>query len=154
MKSRLFAPILVLLTLVTVRAGEVSQSAAPKRILELTNLERKQNDLPPLKPNALLYKVAQAHSENMAKQGKMEHKLDGLTALQRLRKAGYSCAMALENIGAGDAEVPLEDLMKAWMDSKGHRENILTSACTEIGLGIARDQSGQVYYTQLFGKPK
>jgi uncharacterized protein YkwD len=129
-------------------------TAAQQKILKLTNQERKQKELPPLKPNALLFKVAQAHSENMAKQGKMEHKLDGLTPMQRVRAAGYAYARVHENIGAGDADVPLEDLMKAWMDSKGHRENILSELCTEIGLGVAKDQNGQVYYTQLFGKPR
>ena len=44
--------------------------------------------------------------------------------------------------------------MKAWMESKGHRDNILNDVCTEIGLGIAKDKDGQVYYTQLFGKPR
>ena len=138
----------------TVRAGEVVLTATEKKILELTNEERKKKELPPLKTNALLFKVAQAHSENMARQGKMEHKLDGMTPLQRLRAAGYAYNKAFENIASGDADVPLEDLMKAWMESKGHRENILNDVCTEIGLGIARDKNGQVYYTQLFGHPK
>jgi uncharacterized protein YkwD len=138
----------------TIRAGEVVLTATEKKILELTNEERKKKELPPLKTNALLFKVAQAHSENMARQGKMEHKLDGMTPLQRLRAAGYPYNKAFENIGSGDADVPLEDLMKAWMDSKGHRENILNDVCTEIGLGVARDKNGQVYYTQLFGHPK
>jgi uncharacterized protein YkwD len=154
MMSRFLLLLLILSSLAAVRAGEVALSAAQRKILELTNQERKQKELPPLKPSAMLFKVAQAHSENMAKQGKMEHKLDGMTPLQRLRAAGYPYSRAYENIGAGDADVPLEDLVKAWMDSKGHRENILTSACTEIGVGIAKDKNGQVYYTQLFGKPK
>jgi uncharacterized protein YkwD len=139
---------------VLVHAGGVTLSPAEMKILELTNAERKAKELPPLKPNPLLFKVAQAHSENMAKQGKMEHKLDGKTPLQRLKAAGYPYNMAFENIGAGDADVPLEDLMKAWMDSKGHRDNILNKVCSEIGIGIAKDKDGQVYYTQLFGKPK
>ena len=135
-------------------AGDTLPGEAEKKILELTNLERKKKELPALKASALLAKVAQGHSENMARQGKMEHNLDGKTPLQRLRAAGYSYARAYENIAAGDADVPLDDLIKAWMDSKGHRDNILNDVCTEIGLGIARDAKGQVYYTQLFGKPK
>jgi uncharacterized protein YkwD len=145
---------LVMVAATVVWGGGVALSPAAMRILDLTNAERKLKDLPPLKPNALLGKVAQAHAENMARQGKMEHKLDGKTPLQRLKAAGYAYNMAFENIGAGDPDVPLEDLMKAWMDSKGHRDNILTNVCTEIGLGVAKDKNGQVYYTQLFGKPK
>ena len=154
MMRRILPVVVLVTTLASVRAGDVMLNEARKKILELTNKERKANELPPLKPNALLFKVAQAHSENMAKQGKMEHKLDGMTPLQRLRAAGYPYSRAYENIAAGDADVPLENLMKAWMDSKGHRDNILTDVCTEIGLGIAKDNNGQVYYTQLFGKPK
>lgn len=152
--TRLVALAAVGLAVAVVCAGEVTMTAGAKKILELTNAERKQKDLPPLKPNTLLFKVAQAHSENMAKQGKMEHNLDGKTPLGRLQAAGYKYSRAHENIGAGDPEVPLEDLMKAWMDSKGHRENILSTTCTEIGLGIATGPDGKVYYTQLFGKPK
>jgi uncharacterized protein YkwD len=151
---RVIAVLMVMAAVALVRAGGVALGPAEMKILELTNAERKLKDLPPLKPNPLLFKVAQAHSENMAKQGKMEHKLDGKTPLQRLKAAGYPYNMAFENIGAGDPDVPLEDLMKAWMDSKGHRDNILTNVCTEIGLGVAKDKNWQVYYTQLFGKPK
>jgi uncharacterized protein YkwD len=145
---------LVLFTKTLAQAGEVTLGPQEKKILELTNNERKQKELLPLKLNPLLCKVAQAHAENMAKQGKLAHDLDGKTPLQRLRAAGYAYRKAYENIGAGDPDVPLEDLMKAWMESKGHRENILNTVCTEVGLGIAKDKEGQVYYTQLFGQPK
>jgi uncharacterized protein YkwD len=140
--------------LAAARAGQPETGGVPKQIVELTNLERKHKELSSLKASSLLAKVAQAHSENMAKQEKMEHNLDGKTPLQRLQAAGYAYARAHENIAAGDPDVPLEDLMKAWMDSKGHRDNILSGACTEIGVGVARGKNGQVYYTQLFGKPR
>jgi uncharacterized protein YkwD len=44
--------------------------------------------------------------------------------------------------------------MRAWMESKLHRENILGPNYTDIGLGTARDQNGQIYYTQVFTKPQ
>ena len=125
-----------------------------RKVLELTNLERKQKELPPMEANALLNKVAQAHSENMAKQGKLDHKLDDMTPLKRLRAAGYTQGRAYENIAQGDAGVSVEKIMTGWMESKGHRENILNTVCTEIGVGIAMGENGQVYYTQLFGQPK
>jgi uncharacterized protein YkwD len=152
--TRLFPVLVASATLAAVRAGDLTLSPTDKTLLELTNAERKKKDLPPLKPNALLFKVAQAHAENMAKQGKMEHNLDGMTPLQRLQAAGYKYYRAYENIAMADANVPLETLMKAWMDSKGHRENILNDICMEIGLGVAKDKDGQVYYTQLFAKQK
>ncbi len=142
----------LLTTWIAVRADDFTPTPTEAKIVELTNLERKKKELPPLLTNALLFKVAQAHSENMAKQGKMEHVLDGKKPGDRMREAGYKFARAHENIAKGDPQVPLEDLMKAWMESKGHRENILTEMCTEIGIGIAKDADGQVYYTQVFGK--
>ena len=150
-----FAPLFLLaFCIISASADEVPLSPAEQKILKLTNEARKEKELVALKPNALLRKVAQAHSENMAKQGKMEHNLDGKTPKQRLQAAGYAYSRFCENIAAGDANVSLEDLMKAWLASKAHRENILNADCTEIGLGIAKDENGQVYYTQLFGKPK
>lgn len=152
--SRLLPLYLVCFILPAARAGEIDSSSVSKQIIEFTNRERKRKDLPPLTPSSSLFKVAQAHSKNMAKQEKMEHNLDGKTPLQRVRAAGYAYARIHENIAAGDPQVPLADLMKAWMNSKGHRDNILNDQCTQIGVGVARGKNGQVYYTQLFGRPK
>ena len=124
------------------------------KVFELTNLERKKKELRPLKLSLALSKVARGHSENMARQGKMEHKLDDKTPGDRLRAAGYKFTRSGENIGAGDDGVTLEMLMKAWMDSPGHRDNILFADYTEIGIGIAREKEGQWYFTQLFALPK
>src|SRR5437763_1113367 len=121
MPGRLLPLVLVFSALSSIRAGEGTLVGPEKKIFELTNQERKKKELPPFKLSANLQKVARAHSENMAKQGKMEHNLDGMTPMQRVRAAGYAYARIHENIGAGDPEVPIEDLMKAWMDSEGHR---------------------------------
>lgn len=140
------------------RAGEDKKPAAHSpnevKLFELTNLERKKKELPPLKLNAALSKIARGHSENMARQGKMEHKLDDKTAGDRMRAAGYQFVRGGENIAAGDEAVTLPMLMKAWMESQYHRENILLAEFSEIGIGIARDKSGQLYYTQLFARPR
>ena len=124
-----------------------------KELLELTNKERAKEKLPPLKPNPVLFKVARAHSANMARQGKMEHVLDGKNPAQRVRDVGYDYAKVAENIGVGE-NVPMTEIMKGWMASKHHRENILNGKYTEIGLGIARNDKGEVYYTQVFGAPR
>lgn len=123
-----------------------------KKLLELTNLARKNEELPPLKANPVLFKVARAHSANMAKQGKMEHDLDGKTPFQRLKAAGYQYALAGENIAKFDDS--LEAVVKGWMNSPLHRKNILHKGYTEIGLGIVADKDGSYYYTQVFGRPR
>jgi uncharacterized protein YkwD len=128
-------------------------SGQEKELLEMTNKERAREKLPPLKPNPVLFKAARAHSANMAKQGKMEHVLDGKNPAQRVRDLGYDYAKAAENIGVGE-NVPMTEIMKGWMASKHHRENILEGKYTEVGLGIARNGKGEVYYTQVFGAPR
>jgi uncharacterized protein YkwD len=123
-----------------------------QRILDLTNEARAKEKLPPLKVNATLLKVARAHSANMARQGKMEHVLDGKKPSERIDKAGYDYRSCGENIGAAEKGATLDALFKGWMDSKVHRENILSPKFDEIGIGIATDDKGETYYTQDFGK--
>ena len=124
------------------------------KLLELTNLERKRKELPPLRANPRLLLLARAHSANMAKQSKMEHTLDGKTPFDRMRDAGYQFVKGGENIAACDARVNLAEVMKVWMESKAHRDNILLPEYTEIGVGTARDKDGQIYFTQLFARPR
>jgi uncharacterized protein YkwD len=128
-------------------------TAAEKKLLDLTNQERTKKELPPLKPNPFLFKAARAHSANMAKQGKMEHVLDGKTPFQRIKATGYQYYFAGENIAFGD-NIPVTRVVKAWMESPAHRDNILHKKFTEIGLGIIPDSKGVLWYTQVFGKPR
>jgi uncharacterized protein YkwD len=123
-----------------------------QRLLDLTNAERKKKDLPPLKLNPVLCGVARAHSANMAKQGKMEHNLDGKSPYDRIKASGYKYAVAGENLARGD--LPVSDIVETLMKSKTHRENILDPEFTEIGVGLSRDDKKQVYYTQVFATPR
>jgi uncharacterized protein YkwD len=138
-------------------AGEKNKkfqhTADETKIFELTNQERKKKDVPALKLNPALSKIARAHSENMARQGKMEHKLDGKDFDDRVRDGGYRFSAIAENIGNGKGAT-LEMIMKAWMDSEDHRTNILNNEYTEIGVGAARDKGGRLYLTQVFGHPR
>jgi uncharacterized protein YkwD len=124
-------------------------------LLELVNKERAKADLPALRPHPLLFKAARGHSANMAKQEKLEHVLDGKRPAQRVEAAGYNWGKVTENIITADQPgVPLEKIVKGWMDSKIHRENILGKDVTETGLGIATNAKGEVYYTQVFARPR
>lgn len=130
-----------------------------KELLELTNAERAKQKLPPLKPNPLLFKVARLHSANMAKKGEMNHVLDGKTPAQRTLDGGYNYRRVAENIAKAEnfakaGGPPLKEIVEGWMNSEVHRENILRSGMEEIGLGIARNDKGEVYYTQLFATPR
>ncbi|HZY89662.1 MAG TPA: CAP domain-containing protein [Gemmataceae bacterium] len=134
-------------------AAKVEMSRAEQTILDLTNKERAKEKLPPLKPNALLFQIARAHSANMAKKGQMNHVLDGKNPAQRTLAGGYDYKHVGENLGESDG-APLRVIVQGWMNSKHHRDNILKREFTEIGLGVVRNGKGDFYYTQLFGTPK
>jgi uncharacterized protein YkwD len=155
MNTKLICCACVIVTAWTVQAGDqadVKLSAQEKKLVELTNAERKKKNLEPLRVHALLFQIARAHSQNMAKQGKLEHVLDGKNPLDRLRDAGYKFIAMGENVAKMPARDTVEELMKMWMDSKIHHDNIVNPDVAEIGLGVVADSDGQVYYTQLFGK--
>jgi uncharacterized protein YkwD len=120
-------------------------------LLELINAERRKEGLGTFKPNPVLYGVARAHSANMAKQAKLEHKLDDKTSFDRIKAAGYRYSMAAENLARGD--VTMAEIVQEWMKSKTHRQNMLEAGFTEIGLGLARDGMGETYYTQILATP-
>jgi uncharacterized protein YkwD len=148
---------LVFSLLVTAQAQEkkapVKLSAQERELLDLTNAERKKNDLPPLKANAILTKVARAHSENMAKQEKLDHELDGKNPLDRVKEAKYDYRRMAENIAMSGGEPSMEFIMKLWMESPPHKSNILKDGFTEIGIGVAKNGKGETYCTQVFGTP-
>jgi uncharacterized protein YkwD len=135
------------------KAKPFAHSADETKIFELTNLERKKEQVAALKLNPALSKIARAHSENMARQGKMEHNLDDKGPNDRARAGGYKYESLGENIATGSADAALEEIMKRWMGSKGHRANILDADYTEIGVGIATDKDGRRYLTQVFATP-
>lgn len=137
-------------------ADDVPNAAARKKIVDeivkLTNIERAKENLPPFKVNDLLTKAAQGHSDNMAKQNKLDHTLDEKDVGDRLTAVGYKFSAWAENIAMGQPDAAAA--LKSWMNSEGHRDNILSKTVTEIGVGLAYDAKGQPYYTQTFGQPR
>ena len=93
--------------------------------------------------------MAQAHSEDMAKRGFFAHNNpDGATPFDRMKRAGITYRAAAENIAAGQRTA--EEVVDSWMNSSGHRANILNASYTKMGLGIAYGGSYRVYWTQDF----
>jgi uncharacterized protein YkwD len=137
------------------RSKEVEMTKEEKQLLELTNRERAKQKLPPLRANLVLFQVARRHSANMAKKSKMEHVLDGKNPAQRVLGAGYDYGKVAENIAMSDMPgAPLAAIMKGWMESKLHRDNLLSDRVSEIGLGIAKNDKGEYYYTQIVARPR
>lgn len=126
-----------------------------KTLLELLNKERQKNDLPALRPHPLLFKAARAHAKNMARQRKMEHNLDGKRPPDRVEDAGYDWGKVSENIAVAEGgEPPLSAIVKQWMESKEHRENLLDPNVAETGLGIGRNNKDEIYYAQLLARQR
>lgn len=122
-------------------------------MLRLINRERLRHDLPALTYNALLEKSAQAHAEDMLDRWYLSHRNpDGQNSGDRIRATGYltppcECAWKFwigENVAWG--QTTAREVMKDWMNSETHRENILNPDFTEIGIGI-----DDVFWVQNFG---
>jgi uncharacterized protein YkwD len=128
---------------------------ATQTVLELTNEARAKEKLPPLKLNELLSKAATAHSANMGRKGELSHKLDGKLPTDRVEAAGYDYAWVGENIAFTQVEPP-EKIVQRWLDSPPHRAQIMNDKFREMGVGIVRNDKGEIYYTQVFGtaRPK
>jgi uncharacterized protein YkwD len=138
-----------------VKPGETIEiTELEKAVLDLTNKAREEEKLPPLKPNAILFKAAREHTLNMIKQNKMDHVLDGKKPSDRTKEAGYKSGWIGENIAAGQGWLP-HVAFKVWMESPGHKANILNRTYSEIGIGVSRSTKGEYFYTQVFGgRPK
>ncbi|QDV37236.1 CAP domain-containing protein [Tautonia plasticadhaerens] len=123
-------------------------------IVDLTNQARADQGLAPLSVDARLQRAAQIHAENMARLDRLAHELPETgtpTLADRARAAGYRYSMLGENI-AFNYYSPSQ-AVDGWLDSEGHRRNILTSEYTQLGVSLAYNASGQPYYIQVFGRP-
>jgi uncharacterized protein YkwD len=125
-------------------------------VVRLTNEFRAENGVAPLTANDELDTAAQGHSDDMAQADFFNHiGSDGSDPQDRAAEAGYSSQFLGENIAAGQTSP--EDVVQAWIDSPGHRENMLRPQFTEIGVGFTNlaDDTGSVnfnnYWTQAFG---
>ncbi|HTU19863.1 MAG TPA: CAP domain-containing protein [Gemmataceae bacterium] len=159
--SRLSALLLVPLAASLVLADDkkeptkLEMTKEEQALLKLLNEKRAKKDLLALRPHPLLIKAAREQSKNMAKQRKMEHDLNGKKLGQRVDAAGYNWGKVSENLAmAEDGEPPLSAIVKDWMESAQHRENLLDKNVTETGVAIARNDKGEIYYTQIFARPR
>ncbi|MFD9357533.1 CAP domain-containing protein [Streptomyces sp. NPDC060031] len=122
-------------------------SGAAAAVLSLVNQERSAAGCSALTLNEKLTKAAQDHSEDMAAHGNMSHTgSDGSDPGGRITRAGYAWGTYGENVAYGYGTP--EKVMEGWMNSPGHRENILNCSFKEIGIGLAQPNH---YWTQDFG---
>ncbi|WP_369264721.1 CAP domain-containing protein [Streptomyces sp. R35] len=119
-------------------------------VIALTNAERRAAGLPPLSGDPLLTIAAQAHSADMVARAFYSHTSpDGSQPWDRAAAAGCTRRTIGENIACGQRS-PAE-VVRGWMNSPGHRANILKPDFTHIGIGLAGGGKAGTYWTQLFG---
>jgi len=129
-------------------------SAAEQRIVDLTNVERQRVGLAPVRVNPALVQAARIQANNMARLSTMAHDLPGTDhphLVDRINAVGYNFRLVGENIAYN---YPGADwAVLGWMNSAGHRANILNPGFTEIGVAVAFASNGEPYYAQVFGTP-
>lgn len=117
-----------------------------EEVMKLTNQERKKQGLASLQLDKELAEVAQTKSEDMAKNNYFSHTSPTYgSPFDMLQQFGIDYTTAAENIASGQ-QSPSE-VVTGWMNSPGHRKNILNEKVTHIGVGYAENGS---YWTQLF----
>ena len=118
-------------------------------VLNLVNKERKANGLKPLTLNKELSNVANIKSRDMIEKGYFDHTSPTYgSPFDMMKTFNISYKAAGENIAMGQ-RTPSE-VMTDWMNSSGHRANILNSNFTELGVGIYKGANGTIYWTQMF----
>ncbi|WP_129597922.1 CAP domain-containing protein [Anaerophilus nitritogenes] len=132
---------------------DTQQRAYEKEVVRLVNIEREKNGLKPLKENEELSRVARFKSDDMKDQGYFSHTSPTYgSPFDMMKNFGIKYSYAGENIAKGQ-RTP-EEVVRAWMNSTGHRKNILNVNYTEIGVGYTKDVKGTAYWTQMFMKPQ
>jgi uncharacterized protein YkwD len=134
------------------RAAASGNTAQEDQVTVLVNRERATAGCDPVRTDERLRSAARGHSQDMATNDYFSHTApDGDTFVDRAAAAGYPRDQAGgENIAMGYGTPA--DVMDGWMDSEGHRANILNCDFKAIGVGLARDSDGTPYWTQVFGR--
>lgn len=148
----------VVATSTTVSSGSGCEVAGngsfESQVVALINQERSANGLPALKANSKLTGAARGHSQDMACNGFFNHVSPSSgDPSDRIWDAGYSFSWMGENIAAGYGSAA--ETVEGWMNSPGHRANILSANFTEIGIGyayLAGSPFGS-YITAVFAAP-
>ena len=126
--------------------GDDALASYEAEVVRLVNEARAENGLQPLTASAEISRVARAKSQDMADNGYFSHTSPTYgTPFQMLTAFGISYKTAGENIAYGQ-RTP-QEVVTGWLNSPGHRANILNASYTQIGVGYVAAGN---YWTQLF----
>nr|WP_330404649.1 CAP domain-containing protein [Clostridioides difficile] len=132
-------------------SGSTSESfsAYQKEVVDLVNIERAKAGLNPLTLDSSISNVATKKSQDMIDNNYFSHNSPTYgSPFDMLKKFGISYKTAGENIAIGQ-KTPKE-VVNAWMNSEGHRKNIMNPNFSKIGVGVAQKSGGSIYWTQIF----
>jgi len=135
--------------------GQPPSTTTASDLVDATNAERSRAGMRSLTVNGRLMEAARVQAEQVAAAGRLEHTLPEarLPSLEdRLAAAGYDWQEAGENLAYGQRNAA--HAVDTWMQSPGHRVNILSATFTEIGAGYVVDPTGRPYYVQVFGRQR
>jgi len=129
-----------------------SLASYEQQVFELVNKERAARGLATFKYNTNLAYVARLKSQDMINKKYFSHTSPTYgSPFEMMEQFGLRFSAAGENIAYGQRTAA--EVMNAWMNSPGHRANILSSAYTTIGVGVAKAANGTLYWTQMFMNP-
>jgi uncharacterized protein YkwD len=139
----------------TTSPPSTSGTAVEADIIRYTNQQRIANGLPAFATSAKLVEAARIHARQMAEHQRMDHTINAApypTLLSRLQAVSYAYANAAENVAWNNQSA--QSVVTGWMNSAGHRANILNPNLREMGAAMARSAKGEPYWIQVFGTPR
>jgi uncharacterized protein YkwD len=118
----------------TVCGGALAGEDPPATLLMKINAIRLAQGLPLVSSDTELTRAAQRHAEEIAARGEMSHiGTDGARIGERLDRVGYPYVLAVENLASGTLDA--DDTLERWLDSPGHRVNLLSATMRQAGVG-------------------
>ncbi|HEV8691204.1 MAG TPA: CAP domain-containing protein [Ideonella sp.] len=131
-----------------------------REVIERSNAFRQAQGLAPVATNATLGSAAKAFAAFMVRTGDYGHEADGHSPAERAQAQGYAYCMVAENLAyvQGTMRFSAEELaqrfVQGWIDSPGHRHNLLSAEAIDIAVAVAHDSRQRRYYAvQMFGRP-
>jgi hypothetical protein len=136
--------------------------AVERYIIEMTNVARGEQKLGEVHANAQLTAAARAYAQYLATNQTFSHTADGQKASDRVGATGYDWCTVGENLASllDSSGFKTADLAKksveGWLNSPGHRQNLMAPHVTEIGVGVVKapDKNPKYIAVQLFARPK
>lgn len=130
-------------------------------IIEITNTVRAEAKLGSVAISPQLTAAARAYAQLLAKSGVFSHEADG-TLSDRVQRVDYKHCLVAENLASHqdsrgfETRALAKSAMEGWLNSPGHRENLMTPGLTEIGVAVAKspDTTPKYIAVQVFGRPQ